>query len=495
MSKTILALDVGTSMIKAVLVSAEGKSLFSASSPVEDSGRHDVEPEQIWRKAAAVIAEVVGKAGGNSEIGALIATGQGDGLWMLENGTETPASAVLWNSSDGAAVVHEWEIDGTIASHFDATGTVLWPGCSAALWRWFAKKEPTRAAKVTTVFTAKDFINFKLTGVIATDITDATIPFIDPASGNYSEAAFERLGCQDMRALVPEVLEAGSAIATLTAEAAALTGLSESTSVHMGLLDVAAMMIGSGLKNQGDVLAVLGTTAASISIVPPGKPSKNAVGATIYLPDGQHLRVMGSSSGTATLEWFLKTHGFEGANRYQDFWKEVEDAEPSGEIFLPYLNGERAPFLATNAFGVLLGITSTTTRGAIGRAVVEGVTMSLKHGMSVVASEANIAGQGSITLAGGGSMSANWAQLVANLAAKPVVVDGRPDLGALGVASLLLPKTADVSTSSLTKVNRFEPDKNFADWQAKYSRFLEYVDLFRLKWLKDSNDVSPLPKR
>jgi hypothetical protein len=59
---------------------------------------------------------------------------------------------------------------------------------------------------------------------------------------------------------------------------------------------------------------------------------------------------------------------------------------------------------------------------------------------------------------------------------------------------LLLPKTADVSTSSLTKVNRFEPDKNNADWQEKYSRFLEYVDLFRLKWLKDSNDVSPLTK-
>jgi sugar (pentulose or hexulose) kinase len=162
---------------------------------------------------------------------------------------------------------------------------------------------------------------------------------------------------------------------------------------------------------------------------------------------------------------------------------------------LPYLNGERAPFLATNAFGVLLGVTSTTTRGAIGRAVVEGVTMSLKHGMSVVASEANLAGQGSITLAGGGSMSANWAQLVSNLAAKPVVVDGRPDLGALGVASLLLPKTADLSTSSLAQVSRFEPDQHPSEWQAKYSRFLEYVDLFRLKWLKDSNDVSPAPKR
>jgi erythritol kinase len=492
MSKSIMALDVGTSMIKAVLISAEGETLFSASMPVEDHGVHAVDPGEIWRQVASTISQVVVKAGSSADIDSLIATGQGDGLWTLENGAETPTSVMLWNSTQPSSVIRDWELDGTIDLHFDATGTVLWPGCSAALWRWFVGVEPERAAAVTTIFTAKDFINFKLTGVIATDITDATIPFVDPVSKEYSSEAFNRLGCQDMFPLVPRIIPAGSKIGNISAAAALLTGLSESTVVYMGLLDVAAMVMGSGLSQSGDVLGILGTTAASISIVPPGKQDDNPVGATIYLPNGNHLRVMGSTSGTATLEWFLRTHGFDGPGRYESFWQEVEAAKPGGEVFLPYLNGERAPFLATNACGVLLGISSTTTRGAIGRAVVEGVTMSLRHGMEVAATAK---GTGAITLAGGGSSSSRWAQLVSNVVGRPVSVNGRSDLGAFGVASLLLSSPSYRPSISSVVDKYFEPDQDVDLWQAKYLRFLHYVELFKHQWLQDSSQVSPTQQR
>lgn len=482
-TKSVLAIDVGTSVIKATLFADSGEILSRGSETVENAGGGYVDPNLIWEITARVIQSSRRLNGVDLPVDSVIVTGQGDGLWMLETGNKVPAKAYLWNSSAGAEVIQSLESDGTIQKHFEASGNVLWSGCSVALWTWFKQTQSEAAQRTTTVFNAKDFINFKLTDKIATDLTDASIPFANPKTGKYSDEAFDLLNASDMKALAPEILPAGDLIGTITPEAASFTGLNQDTQVYMGVLDVAAMLFGSGLKNQGDVLTVLGTTAASISIVPSHQASRAFAGATIYLDDLKtNFRVMGSSSGTATLDWYMKNLGFLGENRYQELWDEINDSKPSNEVFLPFLNGERAPFLAPKATGSLLGITAETTRGAIARAVVEGITMSLNHGIQVAAEESNIKPGGALTLCGGGSASQQWAQLVANVTGCQVRVDNRPDVGAIGVASLLLPKVSVRSEEFLTQEKTYLPNQDYALMQEKYSRYLKYVNMFREIW-------------
>lgn len=487
MPNHILALDIGTSVIKGSVFSADGSVLAQASESVESNGAGFVNPMTVWEKSARVIAEVRAKLLGSAEIDAIIATGQGDGLWMLEGGTQVPERAYLWNSTAGADVIQDFEKAGVIQSQFDATGTVLWSGASVALWNWYRAEFPEAASRTTTVFNAKDFINFKLTGRIATDLTDATIPFADPITGGYSDEAFRRLDAEDLRALVAEILPAGELVGTLTTEAASLTGLSPQTPVFMGVLDVVAMVLGSGMEKPGEVLSILGTTAASISVVPRGHVGKNASGATLFLDGGNlSLRVMGSSSGTATLDWFMRSHGFDGPEKFTELWDEISNSKQGDEVFLPFLNGERAPFLAPKATGSLLGLTTETSRGSIARAVVEGITMSLNHGIQVAAEESDVRDLVHITLCGGGSSSSEWAQLVANVTGASVQVDNRPDLGAIGVASIISPSIAKKADKSDSSDQLYLPNENREIMKKKYAQYLKYVNLFRGQWDQDS---------
>jgi sugar (pentulose or hexulose) kinase len=263
--KSVLAIDVGTSVVKATLFSDTGEILSRGSETVENSGGGYVDPNSIWEITARVIHLSRRLNGVDLPVHSVIVTGQGDGLWMLEAGNKVPAKAYLWNSSAGAEEIQTLESDGVIQKHFEASGNVLWSGCSVALWKWFKKTNSEAAQKTTTVFNAKDFINFKLTNKIATDLTDASIPFADPKTGKYSDQAFELLDASDMNALAPEILPAGDLIGTITPEAASLTGLNQDTQVYMGVLDVAAMLFGSAAGMAR--FCVVNSTGSSTSVL------------------------------------------------------------------------------------------------------------------------------------------------------------------------------------------------------------------------------------
>lgn len=475
----VLAIDVGTSMVKAVRVTADGagRQVASRSAPGGDPG---VDAEAVWETCAAVIRELTDSLGPQDGIDAVVVTGQGDGLWTLQR-DGAPGTAYPWNRAVAGAVVQEWEADGTIAEHFAATGTVLWPGTAAALWRWLRRTCPEQAEQVSTVFCAKDWVGYRLCGEIATDVTDATIPFLDPRTRRYDPAALERLGCTDLAERLAPVAPTGSRLGAVTTEAARSTGVAAGTPVHVGCLDVVAMIRGAGLQDLGDSIAVLGTTAVAMSIVAEPVPDGEPSGATIVLPEeGHYLRVMGSNSGTSTLEWYLRTMQYTGSDRYDRFWADVAAATEGAEVFLPYLAGERAPFLAPEATGVFLGLTPTTTAAALSRSVAHGLTMALRHNLDTGQDAA-----AELVLTGGGSSAPQWCQLVADVTGRAVVVDERPDIGALGAASVL-PGLSDLGRRTAGERTRYEPSSASAELQSAYRQFIDLIPQFRPIWRRTS---------
>ena len=239
----VLAVDAGTTAVKAAAADQTGDITRVSRVMVDRGPGPGIDPEQYWKAVAQAISEVADTA---APVDAVTVTGQGDGLWTLDGNGAPTGDALEWNSTVAGEIVAQWEADGTIADHYARTATVLWPGTTAALWNWAQQHQPRLVADTRRVLYAKDWINYRLCGTIATDITDATIPFLDIFAGRYDPQAFSSLGCDDLAGAMAPIVGAGTEIGAITAHAAAATGLAAGTPVLMGTIDVVAMTRGVG---------------------------------------------------------------------------------------------------------------------------------------------------------------------------------------------------------------------------------------------------------
>ena len=465
----VLAVDAGTTAVKAAVVDHAGDVGRLSRVMVGRDPGPGICPEHYWKAVAQAIA---GVADSPTPIDAVTVTGQGDGLWTLGDDGAPAGNALEWNSTVAGEIVARWEADGTIAAHYARSATVLWPGTTAALWRWAKERQPQLVATTRRVFYAKDWINYRLCGAIATDITDATIPFLDVFAGQYDPQAFTSLGCGELAAAMAPIVPAGTEIGTITAEAAAATGLAVGTPVLMGAIDVVSMTRGVGVSAPGQAVAVLGTTAAGMAIADRLDTGGEPVGAAlrVHHTDQRFLRVMGASSGTSTLDWFLDQFYPSAASPHKEFWADVDAAEP-GVVMLPYLAGERAPFLAPQATGTFIGITSRTSRADLARAVALGITFSLRH----CAEHAAATTPDTVVLTGGGAASPVWCQLVADVMGGAVTVDDRPHVACGGAAAI----AAGRAPAASPERPAFEPRNDYSD---EFDEFTAITHAIRPIW-------------
>lgn len=460
---TILAIDAGTSAIKAAVISDDGEVAAVGRESVAPRASVGNDPIAYWHHVVNAIQAVSEEA---QTADAIAVTGQGDGLWTLDHAGLPAGPSYEWNSSVSADVVRRWEQDGTIEQHYRHGATVLWPGTSAALWRWLQNTDPEHCSRTSHVFFAKDWINHQLCGVVATDVSDATIPFLDLETGAYSSTAIATLGCSDLMEKLAPIRPHGETLGTLSKPAAEATGLVEGTPILMGCVDGVALINGVGLERPGDALGVLGTTAAALVLTETLDRSGEAVGATLRLQDdGLFLRFMGSSSGTSTLDWYRNTFG----SSLEEFWEDVSNGSP-GVTMLPYLSGERVPFLAPDATGTFFGLRPSAGRPELARAVAHGITHSLRHCLDFAGGS-----DGPIVLTGGGSASSQWCQLVADVTQRTVYVDDRPHVACVGLATLVTGLVMPISSERAT----FEPK---IDLTPEYESFVALGRQLRPIW-------------
>ncbi len=477
---TVLAVDAGTTAVKAACIDNVGNLYEVSRVAVERSAGIGINAEQYWQAVAQAIQQVAGSA---SHFDAITVTGQGDGLWALNEHGAAVSPGLEWNSTVASEIVTQWEKDGTIAKHYARSGTVLWPGTAAALWRWAQQNHPQIVANTSTVFCAKDWINYRLCGAIATDITDASIPFLDMVNSGYDQKAFSLLGCEDLANKMAPIVQAGTEIGTVSRQAAAATGLAEGTPVLMGVIDVVAMTCGVGVVEPGQAVAVLGTTAAAMAITKNTSANildanSEPVGATLRIDPNQpqFLRVMGASSGTSTLDWFLSRFYGSVASAHESFWADVQAGKPK-VVMLPYLAGERAPFLAPQATGTFVGITSSTSRADLAHSVALGITFSLRNCLQYASGSG--ATPDTVVLTGGGAASAAWCQLFADVMSTRVTVDDRPHVACAGVAAIATKQDPHVPAKRLC----FEPQRDFS---ADFQEFVEVSYALKPIWEKMS---------
>ncbi|MDQ4119234.1 MAG: carbohydrate kinase, partial [Actinomycetota bacterium] len=423
-------------MTKAGAYDERGRLVAHAECPSRieryPDGRVEQDLDDVVSSAARVIREVTAAAGG--PVRALGLTGQGDGLWLRDADGHAVRPPISWLDDRAADVVRGWQDDGTVSAVYRRTGSGLFPGCHGPLLASLGHGEPESLERAAVAGYCVDAIVQRFTGEITVDASDASLPFLDVVDRRYDEGALAACGVGHRRGLLADPAPPG-AVFRLDRRGAEATGLPAGTPVTGGPFDLPSCAIGAGLDRPGDGLLIIGTTLACEVLTDRVRPdpSGEAAGMWLCTPDPDRwLRAMPAMVGTAGLDWLLDLLGLD----IDALPALLEGTRPGagGVSALPFLSasGERAPFVDTRARGQLEGVTLGTTRGDVVRAVCEGVAYTARHCFERAAGPAG--SPGALVACGGGSRSAIWAQIFADVLERPLAVPDDPGLGTRGAA-------------------------------------------------------------
>ncbi|SEG93652.1 xylulokinase [Nonomuraea solani] len=422
----IICVDAGTTVIKAVLYDATGAESAIArrdtvvSRPAPGHAEQDM--TAVWDAVAATVREVSAQADG---VEFVAVTAQGDGCWLIDADGAPTGPAILWNDARAAATVDAWTRSGLAATAFRLNGSSAASGLPHAILTWLRAHDPDRLDRSSAMLTCGGWIFARMTGEAVADESDASAPFMDLRARAYSR---ELLGLFDLEwaeRLLPPARSCP--VAELTPDAAATLGLPAGTPVVMAPYDIAATALGAGAVAAGQACGILGTTLCTEVVVESPDLEGDPIGITIALPGG-YLRAFPTFAGTEVVRW---TCGLLGLSDPAELGELAMLSEPGagGLAFLPYLSpaGERAPFSDPLARGALLGMSFEHGREHVARAVLEGLTMVIRDCLAATG-----AAPTELRVCGGGSASATWLGLIADVTGLPVRRSADAEVGARG---------------------------------------------------------------
>ncbi|MFF4251747.1 FGGY family carbohydrate kinase [Streptomyces sp. NPDC001663] len=417
-----VGIDVGTSMVKAAAFDATGRELAVEARPVGlalHGGVVEQDMEEVYAAVVGVLQELTAKVPEPIELAGL--TGQGDGVWLVDKEGRPVRPAASWMDGRAHELLDQWLADGTFETVFRRTGSAMFPGCPGPLLAWLDRYEPKSLDAASTALYCKDMVFRRLTGApVTTDVSDASMPFLDPRTRTYDNRVVELLGLTHRRGLLAPV---GDPITT--AEALG-EGLPSGTRLANGPYDLPSCALGAGVTTPGDGLLIVGTCLASLVATTDLDLSGEPAGLYISTDrPGHWLRAMPAMVGTAALDWVLSTTGV----RHEDVDALLAETPPgaNGVRVLPYFapSGERAPFVEPRLRAELTGVSLESTKADLVRATCEGIGYAARHCLAAAGLT------GSLAVCGGGTRSPAWMRLLADVLGRPLrVVEG--EVGARG---------------------------------------------------------------
>jgi erythritol kinase (D-erythritol 1-phosphate-forming) len=427
----LIGLDAGTSVVKAVAFADGGEAVRVASRPTRMISPAPGHAEQDLEEVIAAVGEVVREVAAGQRVDLLGITAQGDGLWLLDATGRQVRRPILWSDARAAPIVTEWMATGIAERAFRRSGNMLFPGAAAPLLASLQQGDRDALLAATTAGYCKDAISQRLTGVRATDVSDASLPFFDPRARRYDGELLALYGVVEWAHLLAPVDPSPGPVRELTETGSALTGLPTGLFVHAGPFDLCATMIGAGVSRPGDALVILGTTLGCAVLVDRVATDGEPAGMLLCMPEEQRwARVMPAMVGTPSLEWVL---GLVGKRRDKiDALLAASAPGAGGVVVLPFLApaGERAPFVDPGARGQMLGLSLESSPADVVRAVCEGIAYAVRHCLE----SADLGADARIFLGGGGVRSAEWRQILADVLQRPLLIARQPEPGARGAA-------------------------------------------------------------
>lgn len=429
-----LGIDLGTSGVKAILLSEAGQVIATHSEPLTLSRPHPLWSEQNpadWWAATDKAILALAALQDLSTVKALGLTGQMHGATLLGKKGEVLRPAILWN--DGRSFAQCLALEKAAPQSRAITGNIMMPGFTAPKLAWVKQNEPEVFNQIDKVLLPKDYLRWRITGTFASDMSDAAgTMWLDVAKRDWSDIMLN--ACFLHRDQMPALYEGNQITGEVSAELADRWGIGR-IPVIAGGGDNAAGAIGVGLYRAGQAMLSLGTSGVYFAVSEGflSNPQQAVHSFCHGLPDTWHLMSV-MLSAASCLDWAAKLTGIASV---ADLLTLVEQSAPaeSPVWFLPYLSGERTPHNNPQAKGTLFGLTHEHGPEDIGRAVLEGVGFALAEGMDAL--HATGLKPDAITLIGGGARSSYWRQMLADISGQTLEYRTGGDVGpALGAARL-----------------------------------------------------------
>ena len=457
----LVGLDVGTTGVKAVAVSETGDVLARAERgyplATPQPGWCEQDPGDWWNAAQAALADL------GVEPGAVGLSGQMHGLVALDERGRPLRPAILWNDQRTGAECEEIEATIGLDRLIELTGNRALTGFTAPKLLWLRRHEPETFARIRHVLLPKDYVRLRLTGEHAIDAADASGTLL------FDVRRREWSG---------EVLDA------LELPAEWLPPVHESTAIG-GAGDQAAGALGLGVDRPGPLSVVLGTSGVVFAALPEYRPDAHARLHVFChaVPGTWHaMGVMLSAAGS--LRWLRDSvvgESYEELNLEAARWP----AGVEGLLFQPYLAGERTPHADPNARGAFVGLSLRHDRGALVRAVLEGVAYGLRDSLELVRGLGVHAEVGRVS--GGGARSSLWLRIVASVLGLPLERTAASEDGAAfgaallaGVASGAFADAAEAVAACVHVTDRVEPEPAWqSTYDDAYARFRELYPALR----------------
>ncbi|OLP53129.1 carbohydrate kinase [Rhizobium rhizosphaerae] len=448
----IIGIDAGTSVMKAVAFTLQGRQVASASARnayvTGEDGSATQSLDQTWVDCVAALKGLGARIDNLAQrVAAIAVTGQGDGTWLVGAGNRPVGDAWLWLDARAAPTVDRLAGEGADRARFEATGTGLntcQQGAQMAHMDRFARDLLDRAE---VALHCKDWLYLNLTGVRATDPSEVSFTFGNFRTRRYDDTVLSALGLSHRRALLPQVVEGTEVLHPLSPEAAAACGLLAGTPVCLGYVDMVMTALGAGVRSGGQNAAcsAIGSTGVHMRAKAVEDVVLNAEGTgyVICLPiPGIVTQVQTNMGATINLDWLLQM----GADLLAEFGQTVSLSDmiaridpwvaasrPGNLVYHPYISeaGERGPFVDARARANFSGLSVRHRFPDLVRAVVEGLGLATRDcyaAMGALPPE--------LRLSGGAARSAALRGTLSAAVGAPVRVSHREEAGAAGASMM-----------------------------------------------------------
>lgn len=479
MNSYYIGIDVSTTASKALAIDPQGNVVASKGKPHDLSTPRPLwseqDPQNWWAATSGALRELMAEIPAEQVV-AIGLTGQMHGLTSLDRNGQPLRPAILWN--DQRSIAQCAAITEAVGPKrlYQIIGSILLPGFTAPKIRWVREHEPDVYEQIAHVLLPKDYIRYRLSGAYVTDVADGSgFGLMEIGRRAWSD---EMLAAFDIpRAWLPELCESQEICATVSAEAAAATGLKAGTPIVGGAGDQPAGAVGNGIVSAGQASLTIGTSGVAAAVSDRYAPEPDGRLHTFCGPiPGMwfHMGVMLSAAGG--LRWLHDA--FAPGVSYDEINRKAQSVPrgSAGLLFAPYLTGERNPHPDPLARGAFVGLTLRHELPHFIRAVMEGVSFGMRDQLELLRSLGVRPAEA--VLSGGAANSPVWRQLTTDIMGIPLYTVNTSEGGAFGAAILAAvgagayPDVATACSHMVRKVEVFLPDtEGVAEYERLYPSY------------------------
>ena len=507
----LIGMDLGTTNIKGLVFTTDGRIVASASRPTPTHYRGteiaDFLPEEFWTTVQAILRQLTASCPDPGAIRGIAFSSFGEAGVALDARGNPLAPAIAWFDHRVLEVIDEWRSRVDEREVFRITGMPISHVPSLAKILWEKRHTPEVFRRTRTWLLVPSYIMFRLTGEYRVDYSLASRTMLfDVRRRTWSERICDLAGVP--MEILPPVAPSGTAVGAIRPELAAALGLGPGVIVSLGGHDHLCGALSAGIRQRGQLLNSSGTGDALFALIDPAQIDdrffRSGVNCGCHVVGGQTYLLGGTHAAGRMIDWFLGSFYTNAAKPKDHLYAEMVEraaAAPIGShgvIVLPHLRGCLTPHNDPVAKGAILGLRSTHTLNDMTRALFEGLSMEVR---TIVETYSELTGDpySEVKYIGGGSRNPFWIQMKADVMERRIRVSTIGENASLGAALLAgmgcgLYRDADEACAAVSAAEiEFTPNPvNSAVYREIYERV--YRGLYR-QMVGINQDLESLQKR